>query len=62
MDFVELAKSSVRLGKKKGLPVVVEYVDRSGRSKTMALPIQRQTGSLPSDLSDLLFETRPRYE
>ena len=39
MDFVELAKSSVRLGKKKGLPVVVEYVDKSGRSKTMALPI-----------------------
>ena len=39
MDFVELAKSSVRLGKKKGLPAVVEYLDKIGRSKTMALPI-----------------------
>ena len=39
MDFVELAKSSVRLGKKKGLPAVVECVDKSGRSRTTALPI-----------------------
>ena len=39
MDFVDLAKSSVRLGKKKGLPIVVEYVDKSHRSKTIALPI-----------------------
>jgi hypothetical protein len=27
MDFVELAKSSVKLAKKKGLPIVVECVD-----------------------------------
>jgi hypothetical protein len=39
MDFVGLAKSIVKLGEKKGLPIVVEYVDKSGRSKTMALPI-----------------------
>jgi hypothetical protein len=39
MDFVELAKSSVKLEKKKGLPIALEYVDKSGRSKTMALPI-----------------------
>ncbi len=39
MDFMELAKSSVKLGKKKGLAIVVEYVDKSGQSKTMALPI-----------------------
>jgi hypothetical protein len=39
MDFVELAKSSVKLGKEKGLPIVVEYVDETGRPKTMALPI-----------------------
>jgi hypothetical protein len=39
MDFVELAKCSVELGKKRGLPIVVEYVDKSGRSKTIALPI-----------------------
>ena len=39
MDFVELAKSSVKLGKKRGLPIVVEHVDKSGQSKTMPLPI-----------------------
>jgi hypothetical protein len=32
MDFVEL-------GKKQGLPIVVEYVGASGKSKTMALTI-----------------------
>ncbi len=35
----ELAKSCVKLGKKRGLPIVVEYVDKPGRSKTMELPI-----------------------
>ena len=39
MDFVELARSSVRLGKKRGLPIVVEHADRSGKLETMLLPI-----------------------
>ena len=39
MDFVDLARSSVKLGKKKGLPIVVEHADRSGKLKTMLLPI-----------------------
>lgn len=39
MNLVEMAKSCGKLGKKKGLPIAVEYVDKSSRSKTMALPI-----------------------
>jgi len=39
LDFVELARSSVKLGKKKGLPIVVEYIDKRGKSQTMPLPI-----------------------
>jgi hypothetical protein len=29
----------VKLEKKRGLPIEVEYVDKSGQSKTMTLPI-----------------------
>jgi saccharopine dehydrogenase (NAD+, L-lysine-forming) len=39
MDFVELARASVKLGNKRGLPIVVEHADQSGKFKTMLLPI-----------------------
>lgn len=39
MDFVELARTSVKLGKKRGLPIVIEHADKSGKFKTMLLPV-----------------------
>lgn len=39
LDFVELAQASVELGKKKGLPIVVEHIDSAGKAETIGLPI-----------------------
>lgn len=39
MDFVGLARSSVKLGNKEGLPIVAEHVDESGELQTVVLPV-----------------------
>jgi saccharopine dehydrogenase (NAD+, L-lysine-forming) len=37
MDLLELARSKVSLGDKKGLPIVIDHVDKDGKSKTVDL-------------------------
>ncbi len=35
----------MKLGRKRGLPIVVEYVQKPGRSKTMGLLIEKRNGN-----------------
>jgi saccharopine dehydrogenase (NAD+, L-lysine-forming) len=35
LDFLELARSRVSLGDKKGLPLVIEHIDRDGKSRVL---------------------------
>lgn len=35
LEFLELARSRVSLGDKKGLPLVIEQIDKDGRSQVV---------------------------
>ncbi len=37
MDLLELARTKVSLGEKKGLPIVIEHIDKNGRSERIDL-------------------------
>ena len=37
LDFLELARDRVSLGDKKGLPLVIEHIDRDGNSQVVNL-------------------------
>jgi hypothetical protein len=37
MDLLELARDRVSLGGKKGLPIVIEHIDKDGNSRTVDL-------------------------
>jgi hypothetical protein len=35
--LLELARSKVSLGEKKGLPIIIEHIDSDGNTKTLDL-------------------------
>ena len=37
MDLLKLARTKVSLGGKKGLPIVIEHIDKDGRSERIDL-------------------------
>ena len=37
MDLLELARTRVSLGERKGFPIIIEHIDRDGNSKTVDL-------------------------
>ena len=37
MDLLELARSRVSLGEKKGFPIVIEHIDKDGKSERIDL-------------------------
>jgi len=37
MDLLELARSKVSLGEKKGFPIVIEHIDKDGKSERIDL-------------------------
>jgi saccharopine dehydrogenase (NAD+, L-lysine-forming) len=37
LDLLELARTKISLGDKKGLPIVIEHIDKDGKSKRLAL-------------------------
>jgi len=37
LDLLELARTKVSLGDKKGLPIVIEHIDKDGKSKRLDL-------------------------
>jgi saccharopine dehydrogenase (NAD+, L-lysine-forming) len=37
LDLLELARTKISLGDKKGLPIVIEHIDKDGKSKRLDL-------------------------